>query len=183
MRRGLASKLRPRSLTHPRRWRGWPVELWLACRREQDPLEFAFYEERVQQLLVSARQQRAAVQKGLLAPPLHLVARLWRRVYQPIHYFRYSPRIVSMAVVAAFLLFEVTVNWSTGSYLGLRPMHTRQTRTPAQLDTFLMCGGCFCFLALCQRWMSLPSSCTFFWTGCIAKPLGWACPQRSSSAR
>ncbi|EDQ87990.1 uncharacterized protein MONBRDRAFT_26692 [Monosiga brevicollis MX1] len=119
--RGLRARRRRRLLTDAK-WRGWRSELWKACRRERDPLEFVFYETRVRELTHSARRQERDRLKS--NRPARSAWSWWfitkdglrfivHKIYEPVTYFRYSPRIVSMAMVATFLLFEVTVHWST----------------------------------------------------------------------
>lgn len=66
--------------------------------------DFAFYETRVKELLVSQQRkdmlakvhQRQYRVLSLWAKARHLLLRLRSVVYEPVAYFRYSPRIVTM---------------------------------------------------------------------------------------
>ena len=84
---------------------------------QKERMDLSFYSHRVRELLVGVRRRKCHLSTSSLEPRSRL-AWLWQlggclrsRLYRNVKYFRYSPRIVAMATVSAFLLFEVTVLW------------------------------------------------------------------------
>ncbi len=81
-------------------------ELLRAMKKPQH--DFSFYRARVKELLVNPKVKSVHQRRSFLA---RLGQQAWAavsaRMYHSVSYFRYSPRIVAMATVSLFLLFEV----------------------------------------------------------------------------
>lgn len=90
-------------------------QLWYTCRQasQRPKMNFHFYRSRVRQLLKNERRtyKTAAPAGRLYRCYCWLSAAVRSRLYQRMTYFRYSPRILAMATVAIFLLFEVVIVW------------------------------------------------------------------------